>query len=313
VSILHVLNLYTADNFSKDVDNYEARSAPTQSTTYTSFGTAGLGLDTTKEAWATLTQVFYSESKPFDQICPGHPSTTFVGHMDRLSVSFLNTSPVDILLLGDLDTRRDTDWLQRVIHAQRPPRLVLEFWNEEALLSEAGPVSKKLVTEWQAAGYGSTCSLLNATQVGGVVDRTWLLVARHTCKNLRWPEWHRKVVRPMQNCLRPTGIPWVAYIRPENNHRPQSQINLPSPRTEWESMPHIPGSLIETSSGVRRILNDEIARGLGVPKTWLGEVYPSGQLVRRRVALHDLRGSRSSSHIRTGRVWSRPPPHSMKP
>jgi hypothetical protein len=45
-------------------------------------------------------------------------------------------------------------------------------------------------------------------------------------------------------------------------------------------MPYIPGSLIETSRGVRRVLNDEIARGLGVPKTWLGEVYPSGQLAR---------------------------------
>jgi hypothetical protein len=102
--ILHVSNPGTADNFSKDVDNYEARSAPNQSTTYTSFGTAGLGLDTTGEAWATLTQVFYSESKPFEQICPGHPMTTFVGHKDRLRGSFLNNSPVDILLLGDQDT-----------------------------------------------------------------------------------------------------------------------------------------------------------------------------------------------------------------
>jgi hypothetical protein len=51
-------------------------------------------------------------------------------------------------------------------------------------------------------------------------------------------------------------------------------------------MPYIPGSVIETSRGVRRILNDGIARGLGVLKTWLGEVYPSGQLVRRTVALH---------------------------
>jgi hypothetical protein len=175
--ILPASNPDAADNFIKDVINYEARSAPNQSTTYTSFGTAGLGLDTTGEAWATLTQVFYSESKPLEQSCPGHPSTDFVGHMDRLGVTFLEKSPVDILLLGDLDTRRNKDWLKRITHAQQPPRLVLEFWNEDALLSESGPVSKQLVTEWDVAGYGSTCSLLNAIQAGGVVDRTWLIVA----------------------------------------------------------------------------------------------------------------------------------------
>jgi hypothetical protein len=205
------------------VINYEARSAPNQSTTYTSFRTAGLGLDTTREAWATLTQVLYSESKPLEQVCPGHPPTPFVGHMDRLGVNSLDMSPVDILLLGDLDTRRDLDWLKRVNCARQAPRLVLEFWNEDALLSEAGPVSKKVVTEWEVAGYGSTCSLLNAIQAGGVVDRMWLIVARHLSKSLHWPEWREKVVRPMQNCLRPTGIPRGAY-RPEHNHRPQSQI-----------------------------------------------------------------------------------------
>jgi hypothetical protein len=84
------------------------------------------------------------------------PSNDYV-RMVPLSGSFLNTSPVDILLLGDLDTRRDTDWLQRVAHAQQPPRLVLESWNEEALLSEAGPVSKKLVTEWQVASRHAPC------------------------------------------------------------------------------------------------------------------------------------------------------------
>jgi hypothetical protein len=172
--ILPASNPDTADNFNKDVINYEARSAPNQSSTYTSFGTTGLGLDTTGEAWATLTQVFYSESKPLDQICPGHPPTPFLGHMDRLGVTFLDTSPVDILLLGDLDTRRDMDSLQRVSQEQQPPRLVLEFWNEDALLSEAGPVSKKLVTEWDVAGYGSTCSLLNAIQAGRQSGRPYV-------------------------------------------------------------------------------------------------------------------------------------------
>jgi hypothetical protein len=173
--------------------------------------------------------------------------------------------------------------------------MIIEFWPEDHILSEVGPVSKKCVTKWEKLGYGSIYSLLNALQVGGVVDRTWLIVVRHTAKNLSWPEWHgKKVTRPMQNCLKPVGIPKAAY-------RPEPNINVADgsrrtelPQSEYDSMPFIPGSLISTPRGTRRLLNDEIARGLGVPKKWLEEVYPTGQLVRRAVALHIFRGSWSS-------------------
>jgi hypothetical protein len=53
-------------------------------------------------------------------------------------------------------------------------------------------------------------------------------------------------------------------------------------------MPAWPGSLIETVSGVRRMLNDELARGQGVPKGWLGETYPRSESVKKTVAVHIL-------------------------
>lgn len=283
--------LHAAFNFIKDVQNYEARSAPSQLSDYSTFGSAGLGIDTAFAAWSTLTQSFYSESLPFSRTCPGHPPAPFVGHMERLGDGFLNLHPVELLLLGDLSPSRHKHWLTRIAKASQRPRLVLEFWPEDHILSEVGPVSKNCVSDWEEHGYGSTCSLLNALQVGGVVDRTWLVVARHIAKNLSWPEWHGTVIRPMQNCLKPVGIPKAAY-RPDSNPdvaRGSGRTDLP--RSEYDAMPFIPGSLISTPRGTRRILNDEIARGLGVPKKWLGEVYPTGQLIRRTVALHIFRGS----------------------
>jgi len=295
ISMLHLpVSVHTALNLTKDVQNYEARSAPSQLVDYSSFGTAGLGIDTAYAAWSTMTQAFYSESLPFSQTCPGHPPAPFVGHMERLGNGFLDQHPVELLLLGDLTPSRHDHWLIRVANAAQPPRMILEFWPDDHLLSEVGPVSKECVTKWEALGYGSTCSLLNALQVGGVVDRTWLIVVRHRVKNLSWPEWHGKVTRPMQNCLKPVGIPKAAY-------RPDPHIDVADgsgrtelPRSEYDSMPFIPGSLISTPRGTRRLLNDEIARGLGVPKKWLEEVYPTGQLVRRTVALHIFRGTGSS-------------------
>jgi hypothetical protein len=53
-------------------------------------------------------------------------------------------------------------------------------------------------------------------------------------------------------------------------------------------MPAWPGRLIETPKGVRRILNDEVALGQGVPKSWLSDHYPRGSTVRKTVALHLL-------------------------
>jgi hypothetical protein len=283
---LHV-SARTSFNFIKDVQNYEARSAPSQSVDFKTFGSAGLGLDSAYAAWSTMSQAFYSESLPYEQTCPGHPPALDVGHMERLGNGFFQRHPVELLLLGDLNPLRHDHWLTRVSLAPLPPRLIVEFWPEDHILSETGPVSKKCVTKWEQLGYGSTCSLLNALQVGGVVDRTWLIVVRHTVKNLSWPEWHGKVTRPMQNCLKPVGIPKAAYIPEPDDNVVKESGRTSLPRSEYDPMPFIPGSLISTPRGTsRRLLNDEIARGLGVPKQWLGEVYPMGQLIRRTVALH---------------------------
>jgi hypothetical protein len=53
-------------------------------------------------------------------------------------------------------------------------------------------------------------------------------------------------------------------------------------------MPFRPGSFIETTRGTRRLLNDKLAKGLGIPKAWLEGIYPHTKTIWRTPAVHLL-------------------------
>jgi hypothetical protein len=138
---------------------------------------------------------------------------------------------------------------------------------------------------WSSLGYASSCVSANATQVGGVVDRKWLICAQtlHRAKlGWNWPTLPTEVTRPLANCLRPVGVPGSAYRHfPSNSDRP-----LPDARNDF--VPAEPGgTYIKTAKGSRRLLHNELCNGLGVPKPWVQE-YTSGKIVQRTVALHLL-------------------------
>jgi hypothetical protein len=123
---------------------------------------------------------------------------------------------------------------------------------------------KRTVTKWSSEGYQTTCQTVNGLQVGGVVDRAWLTVARIPADALNgwaWPHFPEPVTQPMSNCLRPTGVPWSAYHSSPNHH------DGPIPHVDEDSMPARPGSFIRTVRGMYRLLHDELAKGLGAPKT----------------------------------------------
>ena len=148
-------------------------------------------------------------------------------------------------------------------------------------------MSKILVMHWELGGYRSSCRTVNSLQVGGVVDRSWLLVARVLeCdwESWSWPDFPPSTIRPMNNCLRPAKIPWSAY-RVGDVYQDTS-----IPDCNKDPMPWRPGSVIQTRKGIWRLLHDELAKGLGVPKTWLQDHYPSGRIVEDTVALHLLEG-----------------------
>jgi hypothetical protein len=143
-------------------------------------------------------------------------------------------------------------------------------------------MSKGMVIKWEKLAYSSTCCTANGTSVGGVVDRECLIVAhckRSVRRGFTWPELPSEVERPMANCLRPVGVPWAAY----RQVTPTSADALPD--ACFNCMPAQPGALIRMDRGVRRLLHDELATGLGLPKSWRKE-YPTGHLVRKTVPLH---------------------------
>jgi hypothetical protein len=68
-----------------DIHNYDSRLAPTATPWAKTYGTAGLGLDLSAEAWPALTQVFRSKATcvPYDS--PGRPACFELFTVERTS------------------------------------------------------------------------------------------------------------------------------------------------------------------------------------------------------------------------------------
>jgi hypothetical protein len=279
-----------ADNLSNDILAYNTRPLTSQaSLAIESYGTAGLGVDLTDEAWPHCRQEF-AIGEGITKNCPDRPPCFTGPSVHRVKQTFLEEHPVDLLVLGNLDTKTAQAWRERVPRTtEGAPRFILEFWDPHWITHESGPMSKASLTPWTKLGYRSSCKTVNALQVGGVVDRHWLIVARVKnlyWKNWSWPEFPPEVVRPMNKCLRPTGVPASAYKAASNMRASDA------PNSDSDAMPWIPGSFITTRQGTRRLMNDEIAKGLGVPKLWFWrfpeEHYPDGKIIGQTVALHIL-------------------------
>jgi hypothetical protein len=111
--------------------------------------------------------------------------------IDRLPWTALSYAPVDLLVLGDLSLERLQGLLVRVMHTAVTPKLILEFWDPYWVLKETGPMAKLTVTKWSREGYQTTCRTLMGLQVGGMVDRSWLIVARIPADALNGWAWHQ--------------------------------------------------------------------------------------------------------------------------
>jgi hypothetical protein len=64
--------------------------------------------------------------------------------------------------------------------------------------------------------------------------------------------------------------------------------------TEWEPVSHLhpmpsyPGAVIQTQNGRRKLLNNELARGMGAPKEWVTEWYLTSATLKQTISLHLL-------------------------
>ena len=230
--------------------------------------------------------MFHNES---GQKLPEHSTNAMRqdGPIQRLKQTYLRDHPVDYLLIGKHGPSEEQDHVFNMIEhcpIEKRPRLIVEFWAPSAILYENGPMSKGCRTKWEQTGqYVSRCQRVRASEAGGTVDQDKLVVIRvqqDLEEGWTWPELFANVVRPMSNCLRPMGIPAKAFVK---GHPTKWE-----PVSHLHPMPSYPGAVIVAHNGRRRLLNDELARGMGAPKEWVKEWYPTSATLKNTISLHLL-------------------------
>lgn len=234
-------------------------------------GVIGGGCETMRYAWPKLRLQFSIrengerlpndlEDPPFTRTGPHRPWPNLLVH-----------HPVDVLVIEKGSYRRPRSvpkkepWEETVGAAppEKRPKVVIEAWRSDPNLWQYGPMSKSATTRWKELGYTVNCRTINATSVGGAIDQDRLLIVRTRLDSGGKWEWDHldrelTVTRPMSNLLTPPGlVPRRKYV--QENHEN-------TPLFSRDPMPHQAGAWIKTEKGTRRLMTEELARGLGIPK-----------------------------------------------
>jgi hypothetical protein len=239
------------------------------------YGTVDGGLEAMRYAWPKLDQVFSIRRGPKDKALDTEGLKHCYWGPHRAHPQLLDKHPVDMLVVEKSMMSKSPDATQlasphlgMVKNAKElnRPTLIVESWQGSAQLWTYGPMGKATVTSWDHLGYYSRCKRVEATQVGGAIDQSRLIVVRiRRSSNItewRWQDLEKsdsQVRRPMSNLLTPSGL--LPRNTTYSTNRPKSY-----PRWNQDPMPPKPGYFIETEKGVRRVLIDEFVRGLGLPK-----------------------------------------------
>jgi hypothetical protein len=253
--------LTTNFDLSKDIAVMDKKAESPASSPFQRVGSIDMGVDLTEEAWPRLSHVFHNRGGPSDQ---GFTTALQDGPLDRLPLNYLILHPVDLLVISRHGEPALQDRIFDMVIASgaERPTMILELWPIGAVIHTRGPMSKSSRELWSCtAGYTTRCGRVHAGETGVAVDQSKLVVLRLLPRHeqgLVWPKLLLNATRPMANYLRPMGIPQKAFI------------SGPSP--EWEPsahmdpMPATPGKIIQTDRGRRRLLNNKLALGLGVPR-----------------------------------------------
>lgn len=215
-----------------------------------------------EDAWNNLSCRFRVGSHPAsgDKEVPHYPGP-------HIPPSLLQDHPVDILV-QDFGKFYRCDPKQDILHmtitavkqAVNKPSLIIESWNPGTSTWSSGPLSKSARTRWRKLGYYTHTKRVRATDVGGAIAQTRLLVCRVPCgQTWRWPPtWQQTSARPMSNLLTPDGlIAPRAWGTPHTGHSIDARLH-PMP---WDPPRH--SAYIRTPKGTRRLTTEELAKGLG--------------------------------------------------
>lgn len=149
------------------------------------------------------------------------------------------------------------------------------MWDGSAITWDYGPAGQASKVRWEHLGYCTRLRILNATDIGGSISQRRLVVTRtriaSNVADILWIEGDRETSRkdgsssrPMSNLLTPEGLIC-------NRHRSRMGTSQLGIDCHTEPMPPYQ-AWIKTSFGVRRLLLEELARGLGLEKKRLKEL-----------------------------------------
>jgi hypothetical protein len=215
--------------------------------------------------------------KQLDQVLPDRPRPTQGwDKVCRAPKRLLELHPVDVLVADHTSAGRDQgdqepEWtaLLRSCAPEARPGVVIEVWKPRWIVQPTGPLSKPRRKAMLQLGYQQRSTVIQGTQVGGAVDQQRLIVVYYNpqekyANDIGGRDWcltTDRRPRPMSNLLRPVGlVPRRTYW----TRSPPDGV----PIWNIDPMPDAVGRLIQDARGVRRLLGDELAKALGVPKEW---------------------------------------------
>jgi hypothetical protein len=169
----------------------EVRTAPLTAEPWVrSYGVIDGGFEVMRAAWPKLEHVFsVRRSEKEEEEVEGERSpepSHVLREPHRLSNALLSKFPVDLLTVErgfstkpPLKYERDT-WEKLISRTEKKnqPREVIEAWPPNAQLWTKGPTCKGTMTRWHEMDYVSRYKRIDATNVGGAINQSRLLIAR---------------------------------------------------------------------------------------------------------------------------------------
>lgn len=171
-----------------------------------------------REAWPALDHVFSIRTKLDPHSTDIDTNGVKILPGPRVRKNTLNENPIDLLVVERGYIRKPRprpvpeEWetLVEATSEETCPRLVLESWPAHAITWEQGPSGKAARIRWIALGYETRVRRVLATEVGGSISQSRLLVARVRsgyAARWTWGAIRRGLdARPMSNLLIPDGL-----------------------------------------------------------------------------------------------------------
>ena len=242
-----------------------------QNEPFQSYGTYGGAFPLMIPAWKGLQYIFAVQSE-LTHLPSTVPKADHMYTGLRCKHKLLNRHPVDILAVDAGDQpiikvpNKPEHWemLVKSVKEECRPKIIVEAWPSRSAAWEFGPVGKANRIRWSALGYSTRMERVDPQDINGSIIQPRLMLVRIK-GNSEWnwmPISPLKQKRPMSNLLTPPGL----IKRRPNLYKEDVKGHVSN--SQQDPMPAVPGRWIKTDRGIRRLMNEEICRGLGAPKEW---------------------------------------------